>query len=86
MKRIGRIEGDRSGLFTYDFKVVLSATVSCRRICQTFGDSAVNERMEGISFKNSGQEICPSVIKLEQNDQRPWTTKALQAVIEEHIS
>ncbi|GFY59948.1 hypothetical protein TNIN_342171 [Trichonephila inaurata madagascariensis] len=30
---------------------------------------------QGIGFNNSGQEICPSVIKLEQDDHRPWMTK-----------
>ncbi|GFX58977.1 hypothetical protein TNCV_806811 [Trichonephila clavipes] len=30
---------------------------------------------QGIGFKNSGREICPSVLKLEQNDHRPWMTK-----------
>ncbi|GFY73133.1 hypothetical protein TNIN_255581 [Trichonephila inaurata madagascariensis] len=28
-----------------------------------------------IGFNNSGQEICPSVIKLEQDDHRSWMTK-----------
>ncbi|GFY50598.1 histone-lysine N-methyltransferase SETMAR [Trichonephila inaurata madagascariensis] len=32
------------GCLLYGFKVVLSATASSRRICQAFGESAVNER------------------------------------------
>ncbi|XP_076052673.1 histone-lysine N-methyltransferase SETMAR-like [Oratosquilla oratoria] len=32
------------GCLLYDFKVGLSAATSSRRICQAFGDSAVNER------------------------------------------
>ncbi|GFX66398.1 hypothetical protein TNCV_343721 [Trichonephila clavipes] len=30
---------------------------------------------QGIGFKNSGRESCLSVIKLEQDDHRPWMTK-----------
>ncbi|GFY75101.1 hypothetical protein TNIN_264681 [Trichonephila inaurata madagascariensis] len=30
---------------------------------------------QGISFKNSGWKICPSVMKLEQDDHRPWMTE-----------
>ncbi|GFY75695.1 histone-lysine N-methyltransferase SETMAR [Trichonephila inaurata madagascariensis] len=30
---------------------------------------------QGIGFKNSEREICPSVIKLEQDDHRPWMMK-----------
>ncbi|GFY44113.1 histone-lysine N-methyltransferase SETMAR [Trichonephila inaurata madagascariensis] len=30
---------------------------------------------QGIGFKNSGRGICPSVIKLKQDDHRPWMTK-----------
>ncbi|XP_076066931.1 histone-lysine N-methyltransferase SETMAR-like [Oratosquilla oratoria] len=39
------------GCLLYDFKVGLSAVVSSRRICQAFGDSAVNERTARLWFK-----------------------------------
>ncbi|GFY75876.1 histone-lysine N-methyltransferase SETMAR [Trichonephila inaurata madagascariensis] len=37
------------GCLLYDFKVGLSAAVTSRRICQAFGDSAVNELRTGRS-------------------------------------
>ncbi|GFV64909.1 histone-lysine N-methyltransferase SETMAR [Trichonephila clavipes] len=39
------------GCLLYDFKVGLSAVASSRRICQAFGDSAVNERTARHWFK-----------------------------------
>ncbi|GFW18929.1 histone-lysine N-methyltransferase SETMAR [Trichonephila clavipes] len=30
---------------------------------------------QGFAFKNPGREICSSVIKLEQDDHKPWMTK-----------
>ncbi|GFT95325.1 integrase_H2C2 domain-containing protein [Trichonephila clavipes] len=63
------------GSLLYDFKVGLSAAALSCRICQAFEDIAVSERTKGIGFKNSGGEICPSGIKLEQDDHRPWMKK-----------
>ncbi|GFY50320.1 histone-lysine N-methyltransferase SETMAR [Trichonephila inaurata madagascariensis] len=36
---------------------------------------------QGIGFKNSGRDICPSVIKLEQDDHRPWRTKPCRQLL-----
>ncbi|GFW13999.1 hypothetical protein TNCV_4701341 [Trichonephila clavipes] len=36
---------------------------------------------QGIRFKNSGWEFCPSVIKLEQDDHRPWMTKPCRQLL-----
>ncbi|GFY57280.1 histone-lysine N-methyltransferase SETMAR [Trichonephila inaurata madagascariensis] len=64
------------GCLLNDFKVGLSAAahqiaeyVKCLEIVLS-----MNVRQD-IDFKNSGREICPSVIKLEQDDHRPLMTK-----------
>ncbi|GFY52742.1 histone-lysine N-methyltransferase SETMAR [Trichonephila inaurata madagascariensis] len=44
------------GCLLYDFKVGLSAAASSCRICQAFGDSAVNERTAKHWFQKFNSE------------------------------
>ncbi|GFY38874.1 histone-lysine N-methyltransferase SETMAR [Trichonephila inaurata madagascariensis] len=74
------------GCLLYDFKVGLSAAASSRRICQAFGDSAVNERtarhwfqkfrMGDLSLCDKARSIRPQALDDE----------VLQAAIEKDIS
>ncbi|GFU93229.1 histone-lysine N-methyltransferase SETMAR [Trichonephila clavipes] len=60
----------RGGLL-YDFKVGLSSSASSRRICQVFGDSAVNERMARHWFqKFRSGDLCLSD---KARTGRPWS-------------
>ncbi|GFY65654.1 hypothetical protein TNIN_220181 [Trichonephila inaurata madagascariensis] len=54
----------------------LSAAASSCRICQAFGVELSMNVWQGIGFKISCREICPSVIKLEQDEYRLWMTKS----------
>ena len=70
----------------YDFKVGLSAAASSRRICQAFGDSAVNERTARHwfqKFRSGNLSLCD-----EARCGRPQAldNEALQAAIEEDSS
>ncbi|GFW15072.1 histone-lysine N-methyltransferase SETMAR [Trichonephila clavipes] len=71
------------GCLLYDFKVGLSAAASNRRICQAFGDSAVNKRTPRNWFKKSGREICLSLIT---GQPQALDDKALQAALQEGSS
>ncbi|GFT31101.1 histone-lysine N-methyltransferase SETMAR [Nephila pilipes] len=42
----------------YDFKEGLSAAASSHRICQAFGDSAVNERTTRQKFRLRDLSLC----------------------------
>ncbi|GFT86901.1 histone-lysine N-methyltransferase SETMAR [Trichonephila clavipes] len=49
------------GCLLYDFKLGLSAAASSHRICQAFGDSAVNERMARHwfrKFRSGDMSLC----------------------------
>ncbi|GFS38703.1 histone-lysine N-methyltransferase SETMAR [Trichonephila inaurata madagascariensis] len=65
------------GCLLYDFKVGLSVAASSRRICQAFGDSAVNERTARHWFQKfrSGDLSLCDILCLKQDDHRPWMTK-----------
>ncbi|GFT13615.1 histone-lysine N-methyltransferase SETMAR [Trichonephila clavipes] len=85
-KRNERIEGARSGLFTYDFKVGLSAIASSHRICQAFGDSAVNERTARHwfqKFRSGDLSLCD---KARTGRPQALDDEALHAAIEEDRS
>ncbi|GFU63329.1 hypothetical protein TNCV_246991 [Trichonephila clavipes] len=45
---------------------------------------SINVR-QGIGFKNSGQEICPSVIELKQDDHRLWMSKPCRRTLKRTV-
>ncbi|GFS71552.1 histone-lysine N-methyltransferase SETMAR [Trichonephila clavipes] len=70
----------------YDFKVGLSAALSCRRICQAFGDSAVNERRARHwfqKFRSGDLFLCD---KARTGKPQALNDEALQAAIKEDSS
>ncbi|GFY40750.1 histone-lysine N-methyltransferase SETMAR [Trichonephila inaurata madagascariensis] len=63
------------GCLFYDFKVGLSVAASSRRICQAFGDSAVNERTARHwfqKFRSGDLFLCD---KARTGRHRPWMTQ-----------
>ncbi|GFS60985.1 histone-lysine N-methyltransferase SETMAR [Trichonephila inaurata madagascariensis] len=71
------------GCLLYDFKVDLSAAASSRRICQAFGDSAVNKRTERHwfrKFRSRGLSLCD---KARTGRPQALDDEALQAAIED---
>ncbi|GFY76189.1 histone-lysine N-methyltransferase SETMAR [Trichonephila inaurata madagascariensis] len=74
------------GCLLYDFKVGLSAAASSRRICQAFGDSAVNERMARHwfqKFRSGDLSLCD---KARTGRLQALDDEAVQAAIEEDSS
>ncbi|GFW42196.1 histone-lysine N-methyltransferase SETMAR [Trichonephila clavipes] len=74
------------GCLLYDFKVGLSAAASSRRICQAFGDSAVNERTARHwfqKFRSGDLYLCD---KARAGRPQALDDEALQAAIEEDSS
>ncbi|PRD26774.1 UNVERIFIED_CONTAM: Histone-lysine N-methyltransferase SETMAR [Trichonephila clavipes] len=70
----------RGGLL-YDFKVGLSSSASSRRICQVFGDSAVNERMARHWFqKFRSGDLCLSD-KARTGRHKSWMTKPCRRLL-----
>ncbi|GFY52843.1 histone-lysine N-methyltransferase SETMAR [Trichonephila inaurata madagascariensis] len=70
------------GCLLYDFKVGLLATTSSHRICQAFGDSAVNEytaRNWFEKFKSGDLSLCD---KARTGRPQALDDEALQAAIE----
>ncbi|GFV71228.1 uncharacterized protein TNCV_2429751 [Trichonephila clavipes] len=75
-KQNRRIEGARSRLFTLRLKKW--ADLPLHQVAEYVKHLGIAPSMnvrESIGFKNSVREICPSVIKLGQDDHRPWMTK-----------
>ncbi|GFY57606.1 histone-lysine N-methyltransferase SETMAR [Trichonephila inaurata madagascariensis] len=53
------------GRLLYDFKAGLSASASSRRICQAFGDSAVDERKARLwfqKFRSGDLSLCDKAL------------------------
>ncbi|GFV46916.1 histone-lysine N-methyltransferase SETMAR [Trichonephila clavipes] len=74
------------GCLLYDFKVGLSAAASSRRICQVFGDSAVNERTAKQcfqKFKSGDLSLCH---KARTRRLQALNDEAMQVAIEEESS
>ncbi|GFY71818.1 histone-lysine N-methyltransferase SETMAR [Trichonephila inaurata madagascariensis] len=70
------------GCLRYDFKVGLLAAASSHRICQAFGDSAVNERTARYRFQKFRSRDLSLCDKARKGRPRPLVDEALQAVIE----
>ncbi|GFW98501.1 histone-lysine N-methyltransferase SETMAR [Trichonephila clavipes] len=71
------------GCLLYDFKVGLSAAASSRRICEAFGDSAVNERTARhwfLKFRSGDLSLCD---KARTGRPQVLDDEALQVAIEE---
>ncbi|GFV57110.1 histone-lysine N-methyltransferase SETMAR [Trichonephila clavipes] len=74
------------GCLLYDFKVGLSTAASSRRICQVFGDSAVNERMARNwlqKFRSGDLSLCD---KARTGPPQALDDEALQVAIEKDSS
>ncbi|GFU82077.1 histone-lysine N-methyltransferase SETMAR [Trichonephila clavipes] len=74
------------GCLLYDFKLGLSAAASSHRICQAFGDSAVNERMARHwfrKFRSGDMSLCD---KARRGRPQALNDEALQAAIEKDSS
>ncbi|GFY67460.1 histone-lysine N-methyltransferase SETMAR [Trichonephila inaurata madagascariensis] len=74
------------GCLLCDFKVGLSAAVSSRRICQAFGDSAVNERTTRRCFQKFRSRDLSLCDKARIGRSQALDDEALQAAIEEDNS
>ncbi|GFU80376.1 histone-lysine N-methyltransferase SETMAR [Trichonephila clavipes] len=75
------------GCLLYDFKVGLSAAASSHRICQAFGDSAVNERAARHWFQISRSGDLTLCDKARTGrPQAFFNDEALQTAIEEDSS
>ncbi|GFY72332.1 histone-lysine N-methyltransferase SETMAR [Trichonephila inaurata madagascariensis] len=71
------------GCLIYDFKVGLSAAASSHRICQAFGDSAVNERTARHwfqKFRSGDLSLCD---KARTGRPQALDDEALKAAIKE---
>ncbi|GFW59782.1 histone-lysine N-methyltransferase SETMAR [Trichonephila clavipes] len=66
----------------YDFKVDLPAAASSRRICQTFGDSAVNEGTAKHLFQKFRSGDLSLCNKARTGRPQALDDEALQAAIE----
>ncbi|GFY79041.1 mariner Mos1 transposase [Trichonephila inaurata madagascariensis] len=74
------------GCLLYDFKVVLSVAASSHRVCQAFGDSAVNERTGRYWFQKFGSGDLSLCDKARTGRPQALDDEALQAAIEEDSS
>ncbi|GFY59972.1 histone-lysine N-methyltransferase SETMAR [Trichonephila inaurata madagascariensis] len=74
------------GCLLYYFKVGLSAATSSRRICQAFGDSAVNERTARHWFQKFRSGDLSFFDKTRTGLPQALDDEALQAAIEEDSS
>ncbi|GFT64929.1 histone-lysine N-methyltransferase SETMAR [Trichonephila clavipes] len=70
----------------YDFKVDLSVAASSRRICQAFGDRAVNERTTRHWFQKFSSGDLSLCDKAPTGRPQALDDEALQAAIDEDSS